>query len=193
MKIFNAFAALALTASPALAGNMNPPPEQPVVMSPAPAPVMTGWDWTGGYVGAQLGYGNINTKNTNADGNGVLGGIHAGYNYDFGRFVLGGEVDIDGTNIDLNGDNVNSISRLKLRGGYDLGRTLIYGTTGVAYADVKNAGNDNGYLVGVGAEHMVTDRFGVGGELLYHRFDNFNGTGNDIEATTFAARATFHF
>jgi outer membrane immunogenic protein len=33
----------------------------------------------------------------------------------------------------------------------------------------------------------------VGAELLEHRFDNFNGSGVDLDATTFNTRVGFRF
>jgi hypothetical protein len=39
----------------------------------------------------------------------------------------------------------------------------------------------------------VTDQFSLGGEVLYHEFDNFSGTGADVDATTVQVRGTFRF
>jgi len=197
MKHILAASALALAAGPALAGNLTPPAPEPVIAAPAPAPV--GHDWTGGYVGAQLGYGNLDTSGAaDVSGDGAIGGVHAGYDYDFGQWVLGGEVEFDAADISLSGGagKLNSVARLKLRGGYDLGQTLIYGTGGAAYADASlggNGANDTGYFVGLGAEHMLNDNWSVGGEVLYHRFDNFDGSGIDINATTAEARVSLRF
>jgi len=40
---------------------------------------------------------------------------------------------------------------------------------------------------------MITNNVSLGGELNYHQFDNFAGTGSDIEATTLQLRTTFRF
>lgn len=40
---------------------------------------------------------------------------------------------------------------------------------------------------------MLTDSFALGGEILYHEFDNFNGSGIDVDATTVQMRGTFRF
>ncbi len=65
------------------------------------APIAVTGDWTGGYVGGQLGYGNVECGGT--DGDGAFGGLHAGYQSDMGTFVVGGEVDYDFADIKLDG------------------------------------------------------------------------------------------
>lgn len=40
---------------------------------------------------------------------------------------------------------------------------------------------------------MITETFSLGGEVLYHEFDNINNTPVDVDATTVQARATFRF
>ncbi|MGO4914694.1 outer membrane protein [Pseudogemmobacter sp. W21_MBD1_M6] len=190
MKFYTLTAAAALMAAPAFAGNMTAPViEQPVPV--AAAPVTYGSDWTGGYIGAQLGYGDFSAGA--ASGDGVLGGLHAGYNYDFGTVVLGGEIDYDATDIDLGaGANVDSVARLKAKLGYDMGNTLIYATAGGARAETS-LGTDNGYFGGVGLTYKMTDTISVGGEILGHKFDNFNSTGTDVDATTATVRVSYNF
>jgi outer membrane immunogenic protein len=74
---------------PALAGCLTPPTEEPPVFA-QPAPfVAPSADWSGGYVGAQVGYGDLNSNGAGLDGNGAIGGLHAGYRVDFGQFVTG--------------------------------------------------------------------------------------------------------
>ena len=59
--------------------------------SPKPvAPVAPVFDWTGPYVGAQLGWGwasIVESGDPDIDGDGYVAGVHAGYNYDFGNIV----------------------------------------------------------------------------------------------------------
>jgi len=126
-------------------------------------------------------------------GSGALLGLHVGYDVDFGSFVLGAEVDIDFGGIDL-GDaaEVDSVARLKLRAGTDLGRTFVYGTAGVARAETSLGQGDGGFA-GVGAGWRLGARLTVGGEVLYQRFDDIDGSGVDAEATTATARVTFSF
>lgn len=193
MKTIGMTAVAALMALPVYAGNLTPAPAETPVYAPAPVPVSLGGDWTGAYVGAQLGYGDV-TSDNGISGDDAIGGIHAGYNYDLGTVVLGGEIDYDATNIDLSGGagKLDSVARLKLKVGYDLGRTLIYATGGAARADT-GLGSDNGYFGGIGVAYKYSDSVSFGGELLGHRFDNFKGTGTDLKATTAALRVSYHF
>lgn len=96
--------ALALIAAPALAADL---PRRSGAVAPAPvyaAPIFT---WSGFYVGAQAGYGWGKDKygvslpsvqNFKLSPDGVLGGVHAGYNWQSGAFVYGLEGDIEYAN-----------------------------------------------------------------------------------------------
>ena len=182
----------ALAAAPVLAGSPAPAPaEAPIATAPAPVANLGG-DWTGGYAGLGLGSLDVDGSGT-ADGDDFTYGIHGGYDYDFGRFVLGGEVEFDATDINLGGAaDVDSVARLKLRGGYDLGRTLLYITAGVAEVDTS-LGSDTGAFGGVGLAYQVNDRFYVGGEVLEHRFENIGGSGVNADATSFSLRGGLRF
>jgi predicted porin len=191
-------AALSLTAftGTAYAGSLaDPVIDTPVAAPvPAPAPVYSGGDWTGFYTGLQLGYGDVDGPGA-LDGDNGLYGFHAGYNYDFGRFVMGGELDYDQTDIDLGGGaaSVDSVARAKLKGGYDFGRTLGYVTAGVARADTS-VGDETGPFAGLGMTYQVNERFDVGAEALYHQFDDLGGVaGADVDATTITLRGSYKF
>ncbi|MEO0381650.1 MAG: porin family protein, partial [Pseudomonadota bacterium] len=149
---------LGLTSIPAFAGALDEPAADPIAPA-APAPVAVvpqGGDWTGGYAGVQLGYGDVDGTGA-ADGDDVLFGVHLGYDYDFGTFVLGGELDYDGGDIDLNGAaTVDSVARLKLRAGYDFGPTLAYFTAGVADVDTS-LGSESGEFYGIGAVYQINE------------------------------------
>lgn len=199
MKTYLIIAAATLVGAPVLAGGLNDAVPEPT-LAPVAAPVeySAGGDWSGAYVGAQLGYGDIDSNGSGLDGNGAIGGVHAGYRADFGKFVTGAELDYDVSNIDLGstGDSLDNVARLKLMGGVDLGRTLVYGTAGAAYAEANVGGadlSDNGYFAGVGMDYQVSDSFTVGGEYLVHKFDDFDGSGVDLDANTIKAKVSFTF
>ena len=125
MKRTMKIASAALVASSAFAGSvfagsLSEPVIEPVMMEPVPV-INTGGDWTGFYAGLQLGYGDADGPGV-LDGDNGLYGFHAGYDYDFGQFVLGGELDYDQTNIDLNGGaaTIDSVARAKIKGGYNI-------------------------------------------------------------------------
>ncbi|WP_010137524.1 outer membrane protein [Oceanicola sp. S124] len=183
--------AASAVAVPAFAGAYTEAPADPVVATPAPV-YTAGTDWTGGYVGAQLGYGNVDVNGVGEE-DGAVYGVQGGYDYDFGTFVLGGEVDYVGAEDGiLAGADLDSMTRIKLKAGYDAGPALIYGVIGAAYANTS-AGDDNGMVYGVGADYMVNDTVSVGAEYLYHEFEDFNGSGTDIDAGTLAARVNYRF
>ncbi len=182
--------------SAAWAGNLTDSVvEAPVAQPVYTSPVDTGGDWTGFYTGLQLGYADADSATGALDGSDTSYGFHAGYDYDFGKFVVGGELDYDKTDISLGGGaaSIDSVARAKLRGGYDLGRTLVYGTAGYARADTS-VGDEDGAFYGIGMAYQVTDRYQVGAELLEHKFDDVGGVaGNDIDATTFTVRGSLRF
>ena len=194
--MFRTTTALATMASfmavPALAGNVTPPAPEPVIAAPVPAAPVTP-NWTGFYAGGQLGYADIDPDNFNDD-DGVIGGLVLGYDYDLGNnWVIGAGLDYDFADIDVGPNaSLEEIFRAKLRGGYKIGRGLLYATGGYAWADTDNLGSDDGYFIGGGYEHLVTDNISVGGEILYHEFD-FGNPAGDIEATTVQVKATYRF
>ncbi|NNK16673.1 MAG: porin family protein [Sulfitobacter sp.] len=197
MKRFIKATAATLVATTAIGGAayagslQDPVVETPVI---APAPVAVSGEWTGFYTGLQLGYADIDGDG-GLEGDDNTYGFHAGYDYDFGDFVLGGELDYDKADIDLNAGaaRIDSIARLKLKGGYDLGNTLIYATAGVARADTS-VGDETGPFAGLGISYKVTDRYTVGAEILEHRFDDVGGiAGNDLDATTITLRGSLRF
>ncbi len=194
--------ALGFAASPVLAGGLDQ-----AIIEPAPAPVMAAppvmasADWTGFYAGAQLGYGTLEADPdvfAPDDVDGALAGIHLGYLQDLGNFVVGGEIDHDWADISAEtaAIDVDTITRLKVRAGYDAGNLMPYLTAGgarVSYSGGTESESDGGFFGG-GVEYKVTDSIRVGGEVLQHRFNDFDGvTDQDLDATTLAARVSFQF
>lgn len=199
MKAIAALIATAALTVPAFAGGPIAVADEPAV-APAPAPyVAPSLDWSGAYVGAQLGYGDVDSSGAGLDGNDWLGGIHAGYRWDLGNWVAGTELSYDKANIGLGptaGDELDDVLALKLSAGYKIGNSLVYGTVGAAQASASVGGvdlKDSGYLYGVGFDYAVNDRWTVGGELVEHKFDNYDGTGVDLGATTLKAKVGLRF
>ena len=182
-----------LTAAPALAGGTAQPEPAPVTVAPAPAAPAA--DWTGPSVGAQLGYGDVSTSGPALEGDDVLLGLRAYYDYDFGDFVLGGGLQYDATDLDIGGTTtLESVTRIGGRAGADLGRSMLYGTAGWAQArTTAPTGNSDGWFAGAGYEMFVTDAVTVGTEVLYHEFDDFDLPGLSAEATTAAISVNFRF
>ncbi len=189
-----ALAAGGLSTAAHAGGMADPAPEVPVA-----APVVVAQpsaDWTGGWAGVRLGYGDASAGAN--DGSGATYGIAGGYDWDFGRWVAGAGLSWDKTDIDLGGagDSLDSVTRLGFRVGTDLGRTFVYATAGAARAsaDIGGAGlDDNGWYGGLGADYAINDRWTVGGEILRDQFDNFGGSGTDIDATTASVNLGLRF
>jgi outer membrane immunogenic protein len=199
MKKYLILTTAILLGAPAFAGGLGDvAPEPAVVAYDAPVQANTGGEWGGGYVGAQIGYGDIKSGGAGLDGNGTIGGVFAGYRADFGKFVAGAELNYDVSNIDLGASvgTLDNVTRLKLIGGADLGSALLYGTVGAAYAEASVGAatlKDNGYFVGVGVDYMLNDNWSVGGEYLAHRFNDFDNSGVDLKVNTVEAKVSYKF
>jgi opacity protein-like surface antigen len=191
-RILLGTALVAVAATSTYAGSADPAPVEPMIVEPVTvAPTPMGGDWTGAYGG--LSFGNLSADADDFEDSEGVYGVYGGYDYDFGQFVVGGELDYQtGEDIELGGIEVDDILRAKVRGGYDLGRTLVYGTVGAAQLS-SNIGDDTGIVGGLGVEYKVTEQFTVGGEYLAHRFDDFDDTGIDVEADTVSIRGSFRF
>lgn len=188
-------AALATCAAPVFAGSITPVEPEPTPMVPAAPIAPSSPNWTGAYAGGQLGFADIDTNAAGTDGDGYIGGLTAGYDYDLGDWVVGGGLDYDFADINIGGGTtVDSIWRAKLRGGYKIGNGLLYAAGGYAGADTNNLGNEGGYFIGGGYDHMVSQNFSMGGEVLYHEIDGFGPAPSvDLETTTIQVRGTFRF
>ena len=115
---------------------------------------------------------------------GILGGISAGYNQQFGLFVAGVEADVslasvkggasaatDGFFNSLAGNlsqsvKLNAFSSVRGRLGFTVDRALVYATAGVAFADVQNR-IDTATLGNVYSSHGWRSGYAVGGGVEY--------------------------
>lgn len=182
----------------AQAGGLSEPVAEPVFVAPTPAPVMvaSGRDWTGFYAGGSLGYADLEGDDLGDDFSGLVYGGHAGYNYDFGSYVIGAE--LEGTFGDIDdgaGIDFENVLRAKVRAGYDAGAFLPYVTAGYAQATVSADGtdiDDDGYFYGAGVDYAFTDNITVGAEVLQHEFEDFND-GSDVSALTGGLRVSYNF
>jgi outer membrane immunogenic protein len=196
--------ALVAIAGSAIAADL-PARTAPPVFTPPPIPVFT---WTGLYVGGQVGYsfgrdigttvigaprGNFGTATNVIHPNGIIGGAHAGYNYQFGgNFVAGLEGDIEGSSDSASSGaffgsyKVQSPVKASIRGrvGFAVDRTLFYATGGAAFATFRDsyATGDStspsavGYTVGGGIEYAISNNWSVRGEYRFSSFGSFTDT-----------------
>ena len=198
MKLVFASVAASLVAGSALAGGYTPPVQnaEPIVV--APVVVDDASDWTGFYAGAQYGKGSaeLSLNGTNDDEDMDAYGLHAGYLRDFGKFVLGGELDYNQLDID-NVDDKGDLTRLRARAGYDMGRFMPYVTLGVAKLSADTGTyniSETKATYGLGADFKVTDAFTVGAEYTKQDFSDVDDVdGLDLDTDMFQLRAAYHF
>lgn len=151
-------------------------------------------DWTGGYVGAQVGYADLAPSDGRVDGDGTTYGINAGYDYDFGEWVLGAEIDYDRLNINAgtgtNSVNADHLYRAKLRLGYDFGDAMGYVVAGPARLQTS-AGSKTDAFYGLGVSVLMSPQWSITGEYLYQNFNDVGGV--DAKIQSFTLRAAFRF
>jgi len=172
------------------------------------APLPPVFTWTGFYVGAQAGWAQTRTELTagaaiasgasaaslpSLNRNGAAVGLLAGYNYQIGQLVIGGEIDgsalITGKQrfTALTGDfitaHTNWVGSARLRLGYAFDRFMIYATGGLALAAPKSTVTGTGYsfgagdstrigwTLGAGAEYAFTNNWIAGLEYRYSQFE----------------------
>jgi opacity protein-like surface antigen len=153
----------------------------------------------------------------NHDLTGWLAGAQIGYNWQVNNWVIGVEADIDGADISGSG-TVNGLAvaqrngvganvanfvtasekfdyfgTVRLRSGFLVTPAfLLYGTGGLAYADVKTNGQFHyfgpedyfasgshvraGWTVGAGGEYKFTANWSIKGEYLYYDLGNISDT-----------------
>ncbi|KAA2234357.1 outer membrane protein [Salinarimonas soli] len=164
-------------------------------MAPMAAPIMSVpvFTWTGFYVGVQGGYAfgqeNVRIYDTvtglnygrldGSDLDGVVGGVHAGYNVQFGSIVVGVEGDIEATGIeskrvetytaggvvftDSYKATLDYQASLRARIGFAFDRALVYATGGVAYGDFGARFSSTAAVGGVSVTNSIKfsdDAFG---------------------------------
>ena len=102
--------------------------------------------WTGFYVGAHLGYGWTDVDwqdvSNSLSGSGALAGGQIGYNWQKGALVFGLEADasswwMDGTQVGFRPQRqLDHVPARPPRCTFNDNRTMLYGTAGVAWADI---------------------------------------------------------
>lgn len=161
--------------------------------APAPVPTFAQYSWAGFYAGVRVGYdwGHDHlVESVTATGvptgsvydyhpDGVAGGIHLGYNFQYSSVVLGVVTDFEGSSasgrfLDPSGigrghDEVDWKGSLRGKLGYSFGSVLPYVTGGLAYQHLENtyvfvptgvsetfSSVPTGWTVGAGLDYGVT-------------------------------------
>ena len=159
----------------------------------AATPAVADGDWTGFYAGIGVGYLDVDTSvGLNNDDRGY--GVHVGYRYDFGQWVVGGELEYDRADVILApGLTVDNVGRLKGSFGYDLGTAMLYAAIGAAEVSVGGLGDDTGEFYGIGVAYQLSPRAEMSAEVLEHDFDNIGGAGVGADATSVNFRVSLRF
>jgi outer membrane immunogenic protein len=201
-KTIMALAMAATTAGAAAAADL------PRNSAPYFAPAATGFNWSGAYVGANLGYSWGKVTNSNTSPSGIEGGVQGGYNWQSGQFVYGAETDLQ-----LSGSEDTFapfkfsnpwFGTLRGRGGFAYSNFLFYLTGGLAYGSVKaesaflsESRTQLGWTVGLGGEMGITTNWSAKVEYLYMDLGSRNytvtGTSNAFHDNILRVGLNYHF
>jgi outer membrane immunogenic protein len=200
-RIATATALASLLAAPAFAGALifEPAPEPEVVVAPPAPPPPALPTWSGGYVGGTLGWAWGRLSQDDEDGvtfrqrdNGFNYGAQAGFDFDAGGFVVGGEAAYERPRVSFDEGDMNQLVRLTARAGVPFGNTLAYVRGGGAWVDT-DFGNEWGWTAGAGVEQLITDNISAGLEYNFHRFTGFDVDDGRLNHQTVGARVNFRF
>jgi outer membrane immunogenic protein len=166
------------------------------------------YSWAGPYLGANVGYqwGTITNNPTRPSG--IIGGVQAGYNWQTGQFVFGGEIDLQWSAA----DDVFApwkfanpwFGTLRGRVGYAMNNILLFGTLGVALGGVRaelgpleESRTHFGWSAGVGMEVGLTPNWSAKAEYLYVDLADRNyvltGTANGLESSILRLGVNYRF
>lgn len=205
--LLSALAAL-LLAAPTFAGGPSVIADEPVPAASRPAPQPH--DWAGPYAGLAVGAtsGDISYElSTTFDfGDGTIAGVHAGYLFQRGSLVYGGELALgvitDGGIPGFEPARYEIKRTLDFKGrlGFAADRLLVYGVLGYSsgrYSEVDGSPFEvdmDGVLYGLGVDYAVSDRLSLG--LAYTARDlsgAFGGERIDANLDDLSLRVSFSF
>ncbi|GGA84722.1 outer membrane protein [Brucella endophytica] len=147
-----------------------------------PAPLDSGTDWSGNYVGAQIGASSSEFPNPFSNRTGALGGLVVGKNFQNGKFVYGGELEGNFAEAEHRLGRGGTLQQswsgvAKAKAGVALDKTLVYGTLGYGVTKFKPKGTvtsgsdwEGGVLLGAGVEQQISGPLSAKVEYDYMRF-----------------------
>jgi outer membrane immunogenic protein len=173
--MYRVFAAVALVLAswPAVAADAQ---RSSLSALTAPRPVAS--FWSGAYAGLNLGYLWGTVDNLRLAPHGAAGGAQAGYNWQTGQVVFGGEADIQASGAQ---DTFAAykfsnpwFGTVRGRAGYAFENLLVYATAGLAYgggrlqiAGLSEAKTHVGWTAGGGIEVGLTPIWSAKAEYLF--------------------------
>src|ERR1700730_13615792 len=193
-------AALMAFAAPAFAADL---PARTYTKAPAYTAPEVVYNWTGFYIGGNIGGAFAGNNGLQGSGGRVMGGVQAGFDYQVAtHWVIGSEAQYDWLTSNNNGvlfpgntlvtsknDQLGSVTG---RLGYTWGPALLYAKGGYAWRDNNNLGvavagapatfttdgsHNNGYTVGAGLEYMFAPNWSAKAEYQYYNFGSTTFTG----------------
>ena len=168
----------------ASAADLSAPYTPPPATTYTPPP---SWSWTGPYAGLVGGYGWA------TPGNGWEGGGYIGYNIQTNTHLV---VGVEGDLLAAGKTDNNWDATLRGRVGYAFNRVLLYGTGGVAFGGLQNAGassTNTGWTAGVGVEAAVTQNVTARVEYRHTDLGNLPGGGGDYSSNDLLVGVGFKF
>lgn len=128
--------------------------------------------WEGAYIGAQVGFASFGDADISGDG--AIGGIHGGYDFQRSIVVFGPYASVNWSNAELKTPDSTVEKGLDWSIGGRAGvlvspRILAYGKVGFTQTEYKGSGKTetmNGVEFGPGVEFNVAPGLFVGGEYL---------------------------
>jgi len=173
------------------------------------APPPLAYSWAGLYIGGNLGYewGTINNNPTRPSG--IAGGAQAGFNWQQGAFVYGGEADFqlsaaENTSMPWQFSN-NWFGTVRGRAGLAINNFLVYGTAGLAYgsltatsaANLSEMHDSVGWTAGLGVEFGFAPHWSAKAEWLYldlaERSFSVTGANNGLNANLMRLGVNYRF
>ena len=167
------------------------------------------FSWVGPYVGATLGYEWGSIENNPTRPNGVAGGFEAGFNWQNGNLIYGGEADISfsAANDTFAPWQFSNpwFGTARGRVGIAANSVLLFGTAGLAYGELTGTSSGNpsesraslGWVVGLGAEVSFAQHWSAKAEWLYFNLDDrrfsVTAANNGLAANLIRLGLNYHF
>jgi len=192
-RILLGAAAMIVVAVPALAADLQ---ARKYTKAPAYTAPEAVYNWTGFYIGGNLGGAFAGNNSLQGSGGRFMGGVEGGFDYQFApNWVVGAEAQYDWLSNNNNGrlfpggvlvtSKNNELGSVTGRVGYTWGPALLYGKGGFAFRDNNNFGvtvagvpagfttngkRQDGYTVGAGLEYMFAPSWSAKAEYQYYNF-----------------------
>ncbi len=166
------------------------------------------YNWMGPYLGVNLGYEWGSVSRNSTEPSGLAGGLQAGYNWQSGQFVFGGETDLQ---ISAADDVLAPwkfanpwFGTMRARAGFAANNILFYGTGGIAYGTLRGeflglseSKASAGWTLGAGMEVGFTPSWSAKVEYLYldlaSRSYSITGTTNGLSANVLRFGVNYRF